>query len=381
MKTQRLQLVIFLFLLTSSAFAQNARPSQLFNTPMLVNPALTGRFDGKARLGALYSYQQSDYATMPHYHAFLDLKLGKYKSSGDEPLMMENEKYKKGKTGKATAEAKDEITKPRIPKGYWGVGVSYYHYGDNKSPLKADFISASVARHFYYKRNRYFGFGLQGTYAKGNLDEKRGIDYDKEISGGGFRYPQGVPSNRIGSKDYVDFSAGAYYGKVTDAVAFELGISMYHLFYPKNDIFGKDDESKLRHRITAHSMLRLRLNDQWGFVQKNIYWEEGLYYRSKTFNDSLHLVSFWSGVEFYKTEPKTNFNLNFGFYTRSFRTLMPLVNVNLGRFANLRGTYELPLNAKKFTAYRARRAEVSLILTMGRNTTPGSRFYKKTNFW
>ena len=100
MKTQRLQLVIFLFLLTSSAFAQNARPSQLFNTPMLVNPALTGRFDGKARLGALYSYQQSEYATMPHYHAFLDLKLGKYKSSGDEPLMMENEKYKKGKTGK-----------------------------------------------------------------------------------------------------------------------------------------------------------------------------------------------------------------------------------------------------------------------------------------
>lgn len=378
MKIQKLLFVIFSLFMTEMASAQNPRLSQLINAPMLVNPALTGRFDGQARLGGIYSDQRSDFASMPHLHVFSDIKLGKYRSSGDEPVVMENEK-----SSTKTKEAKDEITKPRASqgKGYWGLGLSYYQYGDNKSPLKASFISGSIARHFYYKRDRYFGIGGQWTYAQGNLDERRGTKYDKEISGGTFRYPQGIPNNRVSKKDYVDFNIGAYYGKSTEAVAFELGLAMYHMFYPKNDILDKDDETKLRHRVSAHSMLRLRLNDKWGFVQKNIYWQEGLYYRSKTFNDSLNKVDFWSGVELYKVNPRTNFNVNFGFYTRSFRTLMPLLNINLGRFANVRYTYEQPINTKKFNAYNAKRSEISLILTHKRQTTPGTRFYRKSNFW
>ncbi len=378
MKIQKLQLVIFTLILAGSATAQNPRLSQIINAPMLANPALTGRFDGQARVGGLYSWQKSDFAEMPHIHVFSDIKLGKYRTYGDEPIIMPNEKNKAVKSG---PEAKDEITKPRIPKGYWALGLSYYRYGDGNSPLQAQFISGSVARHFYFKRNRYFGVGGQWTYADGNLDERRGTAYDREISGGTFRYPQGVPSNRVSNKSYLDFNIGAYYGKTTEAVAFEIGGAMYHMFYPKNDILDKDDETELRHRVTAHSVLRLRLNDKWGFVQKNLYWQEGLYLRSKTFNDSLNIVDFWSGVEVYKTNPATLFNLNFGLYTRSFRTVMPMLNVNLGRVATIRLTYEQPLNTKKFNAYNARRAEASVILTHKRNTTPGTRFYNKINFW
>lgn len=378
MKNQKLLLVIFL-LISEFVAAQNARFSQIGTAPIQMNPSLTGRFDGKARLSALYSFQESKITQMQHQNVSLDIKFGKYRSSGDEELPKPNSTDILN--GKPVKEAKDEVNKKKAIMGYWAVGLNYYHYGDKNAPIKADFFSASLARHFYNKRNKFFGFGIQATYAQGDLDEKRGTLYDKEISGGTFRIPRGAASGRVSSKNYVDFNGGAYYGMVTDAVMFEIGGAMYHLFYPNIDILDKDSESKLRHRVTAHSVLRLKLNDKWGLVQKNIYWQEGLYYRSKSFGDSLEIVSFWTGVELYKTNPATNTNLNFGLYTRSFRTVMPYLNMNIGKVANLRYTYEHPFNSSKYSAYTAKRHEVALILSYKRYTTPGTKFYKKVNFW
>jgi hypothetical protein len=128
-------------------------------------------------------------------------------------------------------------------------------------------------------------------------------------------------------------------------------------------------------------MLRLRLNNTWGIVQKNLYWQEGLYYRSRDTADGYSINTFWTGLEFYKVDPAKDININFGFYSRSFKTLMPYLNIGLSRLANIRYTYEQPINSSKFKAYNAKRNEISLIITAGRQTKMASRFYKKLNFW
>jgi hypothetical protein len=373
-------LVIGLLIFSHWALAQNARFSQIGTAPMQFNPSLAGRFDGKARLNSLYSIQQSDIADMQHQYVSFDIKFGPYRNSGDDQVITDETKI--------TKEGKDKIVKNKgfgFPGGYWAVGLNYYHYGNPKGPLSASFYSATIARHFYNKSNKFYGFGLQGTYAQGNLNENDGLSYDREISGGTFQYPRRTPANYNTSKTYVDFNAGGYYGMVTDAVMFELGGAMYHLFYPQNDIYNKDSETKLRHRITAHSVLRLKLNNKWGVVQKNMYWQEGMYIRSQSLipKDSTdrEITAFWSGLEFVKVNPSKNINVNFGFYTRSFRTAMPYLNVNFGKYANLRYSYEHPLNPKKFNAYSAKRHEIGVILSYKRHTAPGTKFYRKTNFW
>jgi len=374
----KLLLVIFL-LATFPSFAQNARFSQLGTPTQMFNPSLTGRFDGKARFGALYSYQDSRLGTMNHYNAFLEYKFGRYRSSGDEDYSYVARSGDKS----VIAEAKDKINDDLRPAGYWAAGLNYYEYKHGDAPLSGRFISASFARHFYPRRNKYWGLGVQGTYAMGEVDERRGNQYDREITGDGFAYPQGPITDRTGEKNYVDFNVGGYYGMVTEPVAFEIGGAMYHLFYPKVDIFDRDDEKQLRHRVTAHSMLRLKLNDRWGIVQKNYYWQEGLYLRStQAINkDSMHIQDFWAGLEFYKTQPESNVNFSFGLYTRSFRTVMPYMNLYLGKVVNLRASYEQPLNFGKYNAYTAKRAEVALLLYHKRNTNPGTEFYRKVNFW
>lgn len=373
-----LKLLVVIFILSNaSAVAQNARFSQLGTATQMFNPSLTGRFDGKARVGALYSMQESNITNTNHLNAFIEYKFGAYRSSGDE-----NYRYVAKETSK---DEKDKITDSRTknPNGYWALGLNYYQYGHDDIPLKGQFMSLSFARHFYPKRNQYWGIGGQVTYAKGQLDESDGtIKYDREISGGGFSYPFGTPGMRKGEVDYIDANIGAYYGMVTEPVAFEIGGAMYHLFYPKNDPMEIDSEKKLRHRVTAHSMLRLRLNNKWGIIQKNYYWQEGMYLRSRRFNaDSMHIDDFWAGLEFYKVQPESNVNLSFGVYTRSFRTIMPYANLYLGNVVNLRGSYEHPLNFGKFDAYTAKRFELALILSYKRNTNPGQEFYRKVNFW
>jgi hypothetical protein len=383
MKNQKFLIALFL-ISCQLTFGQNARFSQIWSAPMQFNPSLTGRFDGKMRLSTLYSSQLShnpDLVRMLHQNISLDGKFGKYKAAGDQEVPNFNI-VDVVNSGKPVKEGKDEIVinNPKL-HGYWGAGLNYYHYGYEKSPINATFFSLSLARHFYNGRNKFFGFGIQGTYASSNVDQTKGLAYDKEISGGGFRYPKGQPNNLTGNKSYVDFNGGAYYSMVTEPVMFEIGGAMYHLFYPKNDPFNKDNESKLRHRVTAHSMLRLKLNNNFGIIQRNIYWQEGMYLRSKNFKDSLEIVAFWSGMEFYKVNPGKKLNLNFGFYTRSFRTLMPYLNLNIGNTATLRYSYEQPINSAKYNAYNAKRSEISLMLSYKRNTKPGTRFYQKANFW
>ncbi|MEO8414741.1 MAG: hypothetical protein ABI472_13835 [Ginsengibacter sp.] len=395
MKIQKLLIVIFL-LSSELVLAQNSRFSQIGTAPMLLNPALTGRFDGKIRLTALYSAQTArnvygtgrnttkEDAKMNYQNIAIDFKLGKFRSFGDEQTTSTTNANTTNDKN-VRREAKDEIGKTRKITGYWGVGFNYDHVGQKDAALAASFYSLSLARHFYSHRNKYFGIGIQATYAMGDLDLNRGDasnPYNQEISTGSFRYPQ---KNRLdittAKKNYFDYNIGGYYGMVTEAVGFELGASMYHLFYPKNDIYDKDDETKLRHKVTAFSVLRIKLNNKWGLIQKNIYSQEGLYYRSRNEKDTVKIVAFWSGVEFIKTNPKSSYNLNFGLYTRDFRTVMPYLNANLGRLANIRYSYEFPLNSSKYTAYTAKRHEVALLLYYKRNTAPGVRFYKKTNFW
>lgn len=378
MRFQKLLVVIFSSVLSINSNAQNARFSQLWSAPMLFNPALSGRFDGQYRAGGLMSWQKTKNADVSHMAFSLDAKFGKYRYQGDEiPVNLNN---RPDSNKKVVKEAKDE-TERRKSIGYWSAGATFYRFGDRNDPLTGNFVCGTIARHFYIKRNKFIGVGIQGTYAHGDLDKRNGTAFDPEIGAGSFRYKQNN-AQQVSSKTYADVNIGAYYGLITEQVSLELGLAMYHMFYPKDDIYDKDDEAKLRHRVTAHSLLRIKLSDKWGLVQRNMYWGEGLYYKSTKFNgDSVHLESIWAGLELYKTEPLTKYNLNFGLYTRSFRTVMPYVNLSLGLIANLRCSYEFPINPDRYTAYSAKRTEVALFLTYKKNSATGTRFYKKFNYW
>ena len=68
--------LFFLILSSSSVVAQDYKYSQFFASPMYLNPALTGAFDGKLRLSSIYRDQWNNQfdAPMTNFSASMDLR-------------------------------------------------------------------------------------------------------------------------------------------------------------------------------------------------------------------------------------------------------------------------------------------------------------------
>ncbi|HMO34371.1 MAG TPA: type IX secretion system membrane protein PorP/SprF [Lacibacter sp.] len=334
-------------LLVQVAAAQNPRLALYDASPLHVNPAFAGKFNGKYRVGAHVSSMSADSAKMLHNNVMLDFR----------------SKYEEGR---------------RYPENYFGLGLNYYRYGSNTSELSASFISLSGAYHTYIDRRKRHAvdIGVQGAFASGKLDrtpfrsgDGRRSYFDPEISGGGFAYRAGDSDTPQVSHSYIDFSVGVNYAFRSNQFRFESGLAMYHLFYPANDIFQLDpDIPRLRHRGVFTMNFGFDLDEEHELMFRSMYWADGLFWLSRSFNDrgtDEYKVSAWAGLELNKLNPgEKNLTVNYALFTRSFRTVMPVVGVTYKKNYHLRATYEQPMNSKNFSAYTAKRLEAALIITL-----------------
>ena len=322
-----------LLVLAAVATAQNPRFSQVQASTLVLNPALAGSFDGVVRGGLHFSHMSTKRATIQHINAFIELR---------------------GKSDKAH-------------NGYnhFGVGFNFYNYGFNAAaPLAATFPSISGAYHFKLgKTDKHFmGVGAQFAYAFGRLDETKGVN-DPEISGGGFRYvPSAALNNNTADQEYGNASIGMYYRYKGEDVTFESGLSLFHLHYPRNDIFGNPGSSVLRHRGTMHMRLDMKLNENRRLSLHNVYWTNGLYWRSPAVEPD-NIVDQWLGVEMQNHNPEADARINYGLATRSFRSLIPHVSFFITPVANLRVSYEHGINdGLLYRGRSARRIEAVFIM-------------------
>ncbi len=344
--------------------AQDARFSQIGSAPLQLNPALCGRFDGQMRANMLLSWQKSGAAYVQHQQYSIDGFLDSTNNFGLAP------------NNSAT----------NAIKSNWAGGIHYYQYGNdvlgftqNTSPLKANFLSVTLAKHFY-RNNIALGIGTQITAAHGQLNENNTSKLDPEIIGGGFRYSVAGQGSRTGTKNYLDMNVGAYFGMKNDLFSFELGGAIYHVAAPKNDVYEKDSDSRMRRRVTFYAVNRFNLNQKWALIQKNIYWSEGLYWNSNAQNDSSKNVTLWSGLEFHKMQHLSNYYVNFSIYTRSFSTLMPCVMVHAGPSICIQYSFEFPINSTKYRSYTADRTELSIRYLLKQKGAKNQAF-NQFNYW
>jgi type IX secretion system PorP/SprF family membrane protein len=322
-------------LLLSNAHAQDARLSQPWSNPTMMNPAMSGNFDGLLKLGLGSSWQSNGSNKVAHQYAFVDKRI-------DLP------EYS--------------------PNKFIGLSINAYQYGKdliggtpNNSPIHASFISFTGAYHFnlFMDETHSMGVGAQAVLANGNLDERKGA-YDKEISGSGFEWTQ---LDKMGTTvregaSYADVNAGAYYRYRGNGMKAEIGTAVYHFLNPDNAI--KTNTGGGQHsRAVFHAKLEVDLNKTHSLTLRYINWEEGLYWRSYEFSAS-NIHTSWTGAELANTASNRKLLVSGGLYTRSFRTIMPLVNININRAINISTSYEMPLSPARYGSYTAKRFEISL---------------------
>lgn len=220
-------------LISSTVKAQDPHFSQFFASPLTLNPAFTGKFDGLWRLAANHRDQ---WPSIPKAYVTTSASI-------DFPIL-----------------------KNRIPEGdVFGVGISGVSDQSANSALKLNYGSVSMSYHKALDEDGYntIGAGFQGTYSSMNLDLSK-LTFEDELRANGFAQGTSMDIPVIlanGAKqNYFDVNAGILFsGSTNGENNYYLGASMYHINKPK--VSYTDKSWFLTGRMTIHGGGTIPVND------------------------------------------------------------------------------------------------------------------------
>ncbi len=226
-------LILLTILLAGTLKAQDPHFSQFFSSPLTLNPAFTGKFDGLWRLAANHRDQ---WPSIPKAYVTTSASI-------DFPILQ-----------------------TRIPEGdVFGLGISGVSDASADNALKLNYGSLSMSYHKAVDENGYntIGAGFQGTYSSTNLDLTK-LTFEDELRQNGFAQgtSQDIPIVLAnGNKqNYFDLNAGLLFsGSTNGENNYYLGTSVYHINRPKVNY--TDKSWYLSGRVTVHAGGTFPLSD------------------------------------------------------------------------------------------------------------------------
>jgi len=216
-------------LLGLAGHAQDPHFSQFFASPLTLNPAFTGKFDGSWRIAANHRDQ---WPSIPKAYVTTS-------ASVDFPIL-----------------------KKRVPENdVFGVGISGLTDASANSILKLNYGSLSLSYHKSLNENgtTTIGAGFQATYSSLSLDVSK-LTFEDMLTQNGFTGTTSDILTNGNNQAYFDMNAGLLFsGSTNGANNFYVGASMYHINRPK--VSFKDKNWYLTGRITAHAGGSLPVSD------------------------------------------------------------------------------------------------------------------------
>jgi type IX secretion system PorP/SprF family membrane protein len=301
------------------ANAQDPHFSQFFASPLTLNPAFTGKFDGSWRLAANHRDQ---WPSIPKAYVTTS-------ASFDFPIL-----------------------KKRIPANdVFGVGLSGLTDASANGILKLNYGSVSLSYHKSLNENgtTTIGAGFQGTYSSLNLDVSK-LTFADMLQQNGFT---GTTSDVIvngNNQSYFDMNAGLLFsGSTNGENNFYVGASMYHINRPK--VSFKDKNWYLSGRITAHAGGSLPISDMLTLHSSVIYQVQNK--ASETTVGAAVSANF-------NQDPQNPSSIYIGSWFRFNDALVPYVGIEFGGL-RIGASYDINIsNLKAATASRGG-SEISII--------------------
>ncbi len=206
----------------SAAKAQDPNFSQFFASPLTLNPAFTGKFDGVFRVAGNYRNQ---WPTINN--AFVT------KTASVDFGILKNRLADIDQLGVGVLGVTDRAGDGVLTTNYAGLSLSF-HKGLDEDGF------------------HQIGAGFQGVYINKRLDINK-IDFQDELTPFGFT---GITSEIFTNKQinvsYADVNAGVLYNGSTNGYNnFYIGASMYHINRPKESFQG--GQYLLTPRTTIHA--------------------------------------------------------------------------------------------------------------------------------
>lgn len=200
--------------------AQDPHFSQFFASPLTLNPAFTGKFDGQVRLAANHRDQ---WPSIPKAYVT------------------------------TSASVDFGILKTKIPDGdVFGIGISGLSDQSADAALKLNYGSLALSYHKALDEDGFntIGAGFQATYSSAILDFTK-LTFEDQLTQNGFTGTTAETLSNGSNQNYVDVNAGVLYsGSSNGTNNYYLGASVYHINRPNLSFI--DKVWNLSPRLTIH---------------------------------------------------------------------------------------------------------------------------------
>ena len=226
---RKILIALFIIVFSASAHAQDPHFSQFFASPLTLNPAFTGKFDGQWRLAVNHRDQ---WPSIPKAYVT---------TSGSFDF---------------------GIMKDKLPQGdVFGIGISGLSDASANDQLKLNYGSLSVSYHKALDEDGYntIGAGFQGTFSSLSLDEGK-LTFEDMLRQNGFTGARTDFLTNGNNQNYFDINAGLLFsGSSNGNNNYYAGVSVYHVNRPK--VGFKDQNYYLSNRLTVHGGVTIPVAD------------------------------------------------------------------------------------------------------------------------
>jgi type IX secretion system PorP/SprF family membrane protein len=274
MKLKQLLLFWAIFTTLGTLQAQDVHFSLFNMSPFTLNPALTGAFEGTARIGGIYRDQWSSF--LPNQFTTNSFNI-------DAPIIR------------------------GFRKNDW-VGIGMMTLGDQAGTarLKNNVNMLNLSYHLALGQGykTMLTLGLQGGRVNRSINlMSDGLQFEDELDLVGGTPGSSQDRNFGERKEYFDFGAGLMLRTELNRLTnLEVGLAFFHITQPNYSFGGagfERDAGKRPMRIAAHATYNQSLTDKWSIAPTLLF--------QTTAGSTQTLLQGWGG---YQINP--DFKLNFG---------------------------------------------------------------------
>lgn len=212
-----------MLLLSTNVNAQDIHFSQFFNSPLTLNPAQSGNFDGTYRAGINYRSQwtsvNSPYKTFSVFY--------------------------------------DQIFQIGLmPGDYVSAGLVMYNDVAGDAKFSNLTMMLNGAYHKSISSSSNITLGVQAGMMQKKLDQTK-LKFGDMFDGSGFSGTTGDPLGKANIKN-LDINVGLQYNRViTDKINAYAGATVYHVTQPKETFVNSGDRLKIRYSANAGASIVL----------------------------------------------------------------------------------------------------------------------------
>jgi len=235
-------LSVCVFCITNASVGQDPHFTQYYTTPLLVNPAYTGVFNGGLRVASAYRQQWSSLGA-----PFNTMAVGVDGKVFNDGVYHQNP---------------------------FNIGVVFQSDKTLKGALSSNNLTATAAYHVPLNREgtQSIGLGLSGMYGQRNFNFTNLAAASQFASGG---FDLSLPSGEVTfekMKPYLSLGAGILYCNTNEeeGTFFEIGASAFHLNRPLQTILYQST-AVIPMRVSAHVFLQRYIGEDLLFDARLLY--------------------------------------------------------------------------------------------------------------